>query len=663
MKKILTILLLMSLILSSCWTTPVVTVEKPTAKNVKTSVAKMDYFTEETRLIGRISTLSETSINPLTSWIVNKINIEVGQRVKAWQVLATLDLSNTSYGVSYNNAQTSLNNSINSYNLTEESIRKDLESAGLQLDNAKLAKENTYSATDKQLELAQTQLNNIVNNKNNLIATTWESLKNAELSLVNAKTSIENFKKNSLIQMQSLRDQEKSLYDNTKIAIDNSYISFDSTLTQFDNILWFTDKNKHGNDAYEIYLGAKYSDSKIQSERIYWEAASLYNKYHGQINYKSYDTILASLDNSIILADKFSSLCDSMVIMINNTITAANFPQTQLDWLGAIVLAKQSTITWIKSNLIALKNSIKDSDNRITTAQTNIDTTNTTLQNALNIAESQLSNIKAGNTSQLDNIAWNEELTKVQLENTIITIKQARDNIDNSLRIAQSNYDSTKAKLNNQRVASKSQIDNAKWWKELAWIQLNNTSIVAPFDGIILSKNIEIWSNISPQTPAFTIWDNNKFKVKLDVNSDNITYFHINDSINLKDISWKSFSWIISNKTPSPDQTTKLYKVEILINGNTDKINIWDYIDVYLEKKSWDKKLISIPLSSFISFWEWKYGIYIVNDKNIVKLSYITLWKKNNTNVEVLSWLKEWDRFVKEWVLNLDEWDEIKDIQ
>lgn len=663
MKKIITTIILTSLILSSCGQVAEVKVEKPEAKNVKTSVAKMDYFTEQTRLIGKISTLSETSINPLVSWVVNKINIEVGQKVKAWQVLATLDLSNTSYWISYDNAKTGLNNSINSYNLTEESIKKDLESAKLQLDNAKLAKENTYSATDKQLELAQTQLNNITNNKNNLLNTTSESLKNAELSLTNAKISIDNFKKNSEIQIKSLNDQEKSIYDNIKIAIDNSYISFDNALTQFDLILWVTDKNENNNDSYETYLGAKNTESKTQSRSSFLEAKNLFDKYSQENNFETKEKIIVSQENLILLTDKLTTLCDNMITMINNSITSSNFSQSQLDWLWAIISAKQSIITWIKANLISLKNWLKDSNNRITSALTTIDTTNSTLQNTLNIAESQLSNIKAGNTSQLDNMNWNEELTKIQLENTIISIKQTRDNIDNAYKIAQTSYDSTNAKLNSQRIASKSQIDNAKWWKDLAWIQLNNTSIVAPFDWIILSKNIELWSTVWPQTTAFVIWDNSKLQVKLDINSDNINFFQINNSINLKTINWISFSWIISNKTPSPDQITKLYKVEILINWDKSKFNIWDFVDVYLEKKSDDKKLISIPLSSFVPFWEWKYWVFIVDDKNIVKLSYITLWKKNNTNVEVLSWLKEWDKFIKEWVLNLNEWDEIKDIQ
>gem|GEM_PF-3029237 len=67
MKKLLSILILTTFLLNSCGQAVEVKVEKSAPKNVKTALAKKDYFTEETRLIGKITTLTETSINPLAS--------------------------------------------------------------------------------------------------------------------------------------------------------------------------------------------------------------------------------------------------------------------------------------------------------------------------------------------------------------------------------------------------------------------------------------------------------------------------------------------------------------------------------------------------------------------------------------------------------------------
>lgn len=667
MKKILTILLVSWLILTSCWTKEQVVVEKPTPKNATVDIVSKWEFTEEIKLPWKIIPFSETTINPLASWVINWIKVKIGDYVKAWQLLATIDLSNTAYWVSYDNAQKTLQNTQTSYYYTEESITKDLESAKIQLDNAKISKINTYSTTEKQLTLAQTQLDNILTSKWNLVKTTQESLKNAQLLLDNAKTNLENYNKNSQIQLKTLYDQEDSTYDDIKNSIDSAIINIDSTLNQVDLILWVTDANKNENDYYETYLWAKNTTSKTIAENYFRDANSQFEKFKTAKNYSSKAKIKETLNKTIDLSSKIADLCDTMIIVLDNSITWWSFSQSQLDSLRYNALwtwiaSKQTTNNTIKSGLISAKNWIIKLENTISSTKTWIDTNTISLQNAINIAQTQYDNIKAWNDSQLDSINWNENLTKNQLENTISSIKQSRDAVDNALKIAEASYNSTLAKLNSQRAQTKSQLDNAKWWKDLAKIQLNNTNIVAPFDWIITAKNIEIWTSVSQQTPAFTISDSILLKTKLDLNSENASNLQVNSTAKIK--KWENtYTWIISLVSPTPDSNTRLYKTEVTIIWNKQWLNIGDYVDVYKEISQSKERIISIPLSSFISFWEWKYWVYIVNKDNTVTLSYITLGRKNNTKVEVLNWLQEWQKYVKIWALNINEWDTINPIK
>lgn len=670
-SKILTSFLF-TLLLISCWKAQEVIVEKVPSKNVTSDIIKSDYFSEQIKLPWKITPFTEASINPLISWTINNIYVEVWQKVVAGQTLATIDLSNSTYWVSYNNAQINFNNSVNSFDFIEESIKSDLEAASVQLENAKVSKDNTYITTEKQLELAQTQLDNIQKNVSNTKNTTTESLKNSQAMLENAKTNLDNFNKNSLLQIKSLQDQEKSMYDDIKIALDNTFITADSTLRQADLILWVTDQNKDANNSYEMFLSAKDSAPKIQSENDFSEAKSLYDNYKKNIDYSTNEKIASSLNNMINLSQKISKLCDDMIIMLDNSITSVTFTQAQLDSLklNALwtwIVTKQSAINTIKANLITAQNWITKLNNTISTTNTSIETNTSSLQNAINIAQNQVDNINAWNTSLLDNVSWNENLTINQLENTKALVKQTRDNADNALKVAQINYDSINARLNSQRIQAKAQIDSAKWWKDLAGVWLSNTSIVAPFTWIITSKNIEVWSSVWPQNTVFQISNDDTLKVKLDVNSDNMTFFHQNDSIEIKKDN-NSFSWIVISVSPSPDSLTRLYKIEILISSKTDNLNIWDYADVYLKKETkdlvWDnKKTIIIPLSSFIAFWEWKYWVFTILPDNTVKLNYVTLGRKNSSQVEILNWLNEWDKYVKEWALNLSEWDSVNIIK
>jgi len=66
-------------------------------------------------------------------------------------------------------------------------------------------------------------------------------------------------------------------------------------------------------------------------------------------------------------------------------------------------------------------------------------------------------------------------------------------------------YTSTQAKLQSQLTGVKSQLDASKGQKDLAGIQAENGLIRAPFDGVILTKTVELGTLINPGTPVFTL--------------------------------------------------------------------------------------------------------------------------------------------------------------
>ena len=550
--------------------------------------------------------------------------MDVGQKVKAGQVLATIDLSNSAYGVSFNNAQTTLNNSVNSFNYTEESIKNDLEAARIQLENAKANKENTYATTEKQLNLTKTQLDNISKTKKNTYSTTEESFKSADLLAKNAQTSIDNFEKNSESSLASL-------YSSLGVSITSGLTTIDNSLTQIDTILGVSDKNKTLNDSYETYLGAKEITTKTEAENAYGKTKEEYLKIVG-LSAKTRDELDVKLDKTTTIVDLQRDLLEKIVTMLNNSIAAASFPQSQLDTISANITKIQATNLQLQSQFSTLKNSIVQT-------KTQIDTQRVSLQNALSIAQTQLANIKAGNISQIDAVNGNEILTQNQLDSTYATIKASQDSVDNALKIAQANYDSVQAKLNSQRVQAKSAIDSAKGGKDIAGINLGNTSIVAPFDGIITAKNIEIGTMIAAGSPAFTIGDNSKMKVKLDVNSDNITYLKITQEAQISR-NGKSFTGIISLLSPTTDPTTKMFKAEILFSGTPDGINLGDYVDVTIHKVNGTESMLLVPFSSIVSLGQGEYSLFVVTD-GVAKARSVKVGAQNSSQVQILSGLKE----------------------
>lgn len=664
-KKILSSFIVLTFLLSSCWESVIINEDKVPSKKVTSYKVKKDFFSENIKLIWKVSPIIETPISSLVWWIIKNINAEVGKEVKVGQLLAQIDLSTSAYWTSFDNANIAYNNSLNSFAFTQESIKNDLESARIQLENAKTSRENAYITTEKQLELAKTQLTNINKNLSNTEIVTGESIKNANLMLENAKTNLDNFNKNSENQLQSLKDQEKSTYDDIKVAIDNSLTAIDSAITQADMIIGITDHNKAVNDSYETYLSAKNPSLKIKSENSFREAKEKLDKLQANKDYSTNENISATLNDMVSISEITSAMCDTIVLMLDNSIVTSTFTQAQIDWLKVNwlwtwIVTKQSTVNSIKWALISAKNWLVKLNNATISAKTTIETTSISLKNAINIAQTQLDNIKAWNNTQLDNMSGNQILTKTQLENTSAIVKQTRDTVDNALKIAQANYDSINAKLNSQRIQAKSQIDNAKWWKDLAWIGLNNTSIVAPFNWIITARNIEVGTMVNPWTPAFMIWDNSKIKIKLDVNSDNITYLKLNQEAYIS--KWdNTFTWTISLLSPAADPVTKMFKAEINIASRPDFINLWDFVDVNILKEKTTEKILMVPFSSVISLGQWEFNIFVINSKWIAQSRRVKIWMQNAKDVEIISWLKEWEKVIISWALNIQDWDLVND--
>ncbi|EKE29276.1 MAG: efflux transporter, RND family, MFP subunit [uncultured bacterium (gcode 4)] len=648
MKKVVTIVLLSAIALSSCGAPVKPEETKPVAKSVKTEVVKKDNFSEQLKLIWKASPWMESPVAPLVGGVIKKINVQVGQKVKAWEVLASLDLSSSTFWASYDNANTAYNNSLNSFAFTQESTQKDLEAAKIQLDNAISAKENTYSTTEKQLSIAQTQLDNIKKARSNTINTTDESLKNANLLLTNANTNLSNFKKNS-------EENLNGLYESLKVSLSSSLVSIDSWMNQADIILWATQKNNYINKAYEIYLWAMNRQTKKDAESAFYAAYSAYNDF--QAKEFSWDRAWIEQKTSAVLdlLNKENDLYDKMVSMMNNTIPASSLPQSQIDWFNLNIARIQWSILQAQSGLTTLKNTLNST-------KTSIDTNLASLQNAVTISETQLSNIKAWNNSQLDTVSGNQTLTQTQYENTIVSVKSSRDAVDNALKIAQANYASIQAKLESQKVAAKSQLDAAKWGKDIASIQLRNTSIVALFDWVITAKNVEVWTAASPGVPAFMIGSDDQILVKLDVSSDNIWELKLGQEVKT-DKQGASYTWVITLLSPAADPITKMFKAEVSFNKKPDTFKLWDYIDAYVSKENSKDKVILVPLSAVISLGQWDYSVFTVTKDSKTQSKSVKLWNQNSTEVEVTSGLNEWDKIVISWALNLQDWDLVEEIK
>lgn len=664
MRKIIFSLILIMFLTTSCSKKEEIIVDNTQkVKYVKTQILEPKFFTENIKLIWKVSSSQETVISPLTSWIIKSVNVKLWDKVKKWDILATIDTKSNLISNNLNTANNIYNNTVNVFELTKESISKDLELAKIQLENAQTTRDNTYASTEEQLKIVQTQLNNIQTQVKNTKQSSNSSLDLAEKSLENAKLNLENFEKNYTETMKMLDTKKNNLIKNINSTISSSLVNIDSALTYADTILWITNWNKNLNDSYEIYLSAKNTTYKNNAEYYFLKAKSLYDSV-----YSSNKSDIEKLDDLYELVNNTVSLYENLVKVWENSIVSSSLPDTSTNWISLTwiktnIKTYQTSILWVKSAVINLQNSWNDLMSTISSTKTSLETNRSSLNQAVIIAETSLYNIKNSINTNIDTLNWNETLIKNQLESTLASIKQSRDSVDNALKIAQNNYYSTKAKLDSSLTSVKIQLDSAKWQKNSLLEQLDNSLIKAPFDWIITSKNIEVWSMVSAQSQIFTISKQTNKIIKLDVSSDNVKYLSFWKEVNIEK-NWKTSTWVISVLSASRDNITKMFKVEITFNNADfdDWLVLWDFVDVFIQKDIWTQKFIIVPFSALIVWSNDTYSVYTVWKDNLVSEKKVTVWDSNSNEVIITSGLIEWEKVIIEWWLKVSPWDKVEEM-
>lgn len=657
-KKFFILPLLTIFLLSSCGTTPPPEAKTETPKkSVTTEVVKSDYFTERVKLVGKITPLKETSISAQVAGIVKTLNATIGKNVKKGDILATLDFSTTAVNANLHNADATYANTLETYGFTQESIKKDLENARVALEQARTNKENTYVSTEKQLQIAQTQIDNILTQKGNTQKTTTLSVDLATASRNQAKLALVNFEKTSAESLKSIRTKQFGLYSSSQVSLNSALTNIDSALTQADLILGVSDQNRNVNEVYRTYLGAKNTTSKVTAENNFHMAQSLYETILSKKDFSSTGAIDRQISDITLLANAVASLYNSLVLVLDNSITSSTFPQTTLDGLKVTVSAKQSIIIQVQSTLVGLRNSIDDLANTLSSTETTIATTRNSLETAISIAETNLQNAIAGTTSSLDGIAGTETLSRAQLENTITTVKSTRESVDNALKIAEAQYESTRAKLQSQLTGVKSQLDVSKGQKDIAGIQVENGLIRAPFDGVILTRQIELGILVNPGTPLFTMGDNNGLMVRMDVNPDIVGSLKMGQEVIVMKDS-QTLTGTISLLAPGSDIQSRMFRVEAVFQDamkSKEFFHIGDFADVFIHRTVSDTKNITIPFSGLTSDGQGGFVVYVVGSGAIAERKAVKIGSQNETRVEILNGLSEGEKVVISGVLNLQE--------
>ena len=437
-----------------------------------------------------------------------------------------------------------------------------------------------------------------------------EKVSQAERNLEYAQNNLTNSKKLLDIQGESLRR-------NALNSMSNAFIIARNARDFVDETLGVTDTNKTKNDAYETYLGAKNLTTKTQAEKAFntfnTEYETMYAWYYGNIVGKtdiSKETLAEALTKSLTILEHLRDLLHALSTVFENSIVSSNLPDTDLNAL------KNKTTTFLSNLELSILdnfgNGVKGNIASIDTFDSSYILKIQQLQDAVYLAEEDLNLAKTGKDTSSSDVKKNMDIlaTNVSLkEDTLALAKVAVSEVEKNRKILESERDSrlqeTGAKISETRM-NYSLADNA----------IESGIIRAPFDGVVLTRNFDIGSTVSPASLVFSMTSTDGMLIKTNVDLTK-TPLIVGQKVSISRLSDGTiFETKVSTLRTEADIVHNKGYTELEFTGTG--LSVGERTEVLFEKKNISEKHkdIIIPNTAIITKYG-ETGVYILENGQV----------------------------------------------
>jgi multidrug efflux system membrane fusion protein len=218
---------------------------------------------------------------------------------------------------------------------------------------------------------------------------------------------------------------------------------------------------------------------------------------------------------------------------------------------------------------------------------------------------------------------------RVRKGEVLARLRQAefRDQVsdaDAGLRQAQADYERT-SQLYENRSVSKAEYDAAYARytagiakQSQAVISLNDATLRAPFDGVLLRRSIEVGSLAGPSAPAFTVADTRVVKVLFGVPDVVVAGLKPGGTlaIQAEAIPGATLTGRITRISPSADPNSRVFEVEAALPNTDGRLKVGMLATLFLGTSGAAAKDLFVPLAAIVrpAADSSGYAVYVVTD-------------------------------------------------
>ncbi len=514
--------------------------------NIPQEITKQDFFVDTMRLWskdqqsflikpGKIVWSQDITVSAQANGRISNILVKEWDYLLGWKQAILLADTIANYSLQVQSAKNWLDRAILTYEQNKNLLDQQLQQTKIAYEQAK----NSYTVTSKVAE---------------------NSLKKADIDIRNADNNIWN------LQLQ------------LNIEKTNNINIIDNVLYQADTIFGVSDKYKHMNDSFEIYLWAKDSSKKNALETF---ILKMYKTKENVELIKTNDLSEEDIYNAVnIIATAYSELnvlLDTAVLVLQNSV--------------ASVALSQASIDWYISSFNVQKNTLQSLNNAFTAYRKQI-------ESSLWVLGSWF----VDNTKETIEISYESTVTNIQ--NSVFNAEVWLKNAKLALETLESNYDTQLGLLNNA-------IESARIWYMSSMTQYNKLSVRAPIAWTIWNILVDKWQEVSMGMPLFSISNNDSQLIEIYVSFDEYKYINVEQPVL---VYYNNDDYISGTVVSIGSIANRDFSYKIVVALLWERDVLWDTAKVHIPLDIWKNVL---PLSSVVVTKQNEWYINIIEDNQL----------------------------------------------
>jgi RND family efflux transporter MFP subunit len=210
-------------------------------------------------------------------------------------------------------------------------------------------------------------------------------------------------------------------------------------------------------------------------------------------------------------------------------------------------------------------------------------------------------------------------------------------------------FDSAKAQFD----ATQAEVRAASAQTSEAQVSLRDTSLLAPFDGEIVKKSVDLGAFVGPGVTVFAVANTDIVKITVGVPDTAVQSIKLGQPVQVEIDAFPSrkFAAHISRISSAADPTTKNFDLEVAIANRERLLKAGMIGSLYLggDGVAKQKPSLVVPISAVVQSSANKYGVFVVSDANpgqIARLRAIDIGSVVGTDVTVVNGLTSGDRVI-----------------